>query len=96
MEFEWDEGKDAANRTKHGVSLGEALLIDWSSGVTVRDDRRDYGEPRWIRFALLSGRLHTCVFTGRAEALRIISLRKSSSREIRKYGTTTPKTDDRF
>lgn len=93
MEFDWDEGKDAANRAKHGVSLGQATLLDWSSGVTVQDDRRDYGEQRWIRFALLNGRLHTCVFTARTQALRIISLRKSSSREIRKYGTTTPKTD---
>ena len=94
MEFEWDEGKDAANQVKHGVSLAQAARLDWITGTTVRDDRRDYGEDRWIRYAGLDGRLHSCAFSIRNGVLRIISLRKSSNREIRKHGTAAPKTDD--
>ena len=94
MEFEWDAGKDAANRQVHGVALADAVRLDWARGTTLRDDRHDYGEPRWIRYTLLEQRLYSCVFTARAGVLRIISLRKSSSREIRKYGTATSKTND--
>jgi uncharacterized protein len=94
MEFEWDEAKDVANRAKHGVSLGEAALLDWQLGVTRPDDRRSYQELRYIRYALLNGRLHTCAFTYRLDTIRIISLRKSNRRETVKYGQTETNTND--
>ncbi len=86
MDFEWDEAKDAANRAKHGIGLGEAGRMDWSAGVVIGDKRRDYGEPGYTRFAPIDGRLQTCAFTLRSDAIRIISLRRSNKREIRKHG----------
>jgi uncharacterized DUF497 family protein len=87
MEFEWGEAKDAANRAKHGLSLADAVRLDWTSGIVVVDLRQAFGEVRLIRYAPLDGRLHVCVFTERNARLRIISLRKANQREIRDYGT---------
>ena len=86
MEFEWDDGKDAANRAKHGVSLGQAVRLEWKEGRDIQDSRFDYGETRVTRYALLDGRLHVCVFTTRKEVRRIISLRKANERESIAYG----------
>lgn len=86
MEFEWDEAKDAANRAKHGLALRDAALLDWVRGRTVPDQRQDYGEARFVRFARINGRLHVCIFTQRQGRRRIISLRKANRREIRDHG----------
>ena len=86
MECDWDESKDAANRAKHGVSLAQAVRLDWTRGKDVMDLRADYGEDRIIRYARLDARLFACVYTVRSGRLRIISLRKANRREIRDYG----------
>jgi uncharacterized protein len=93
MDFEWDIAKDAANIAKHGVSLGDAMRLDWNVGVTISDNRQDYGELRYTRFSQIDGRLYTCTFAWRERAVRIISLRKSNKREIRKYGQGIPDTN---
>ena len=91
MEFEWDAGKDAANRAKHGVSLAEAVNLDWEAGQTRPDLRRDYGEGRTEILARLGDRLHQCVFTMRDGAILVISLRKANKREEGRYEQARPK-----
>jgi uncharacterized DUF497 family protein len=86
MEFEWDEAKDAANRAKHGLGLGEAARMDWARTVPAVDARADYGEARLIAYAPIDGRLHVCVYTLRGRKRRIISLRKANKREERAHG----------
>ena len=86
MEFEWDDAKDAANRTKHGVSLADAVGLDWEVGVDLIDSRGTYGEVRIIRYARIESRLWVCVYVYRNEKRRIISLRKANKREIIYYG----------
>ena len=86
MEFGWDQEKDAANRAKHGIALGDAVRMDWEKGRDIFDDRFDYGENRIIRYALLDTRLHVCVYTLRNHTRRIISLRKANERERVTYG----------
>lgn len=85
MEFEWDETKDAANRAKHGLSLAEAVRLDWVGGEIEVDDR-DYGELRLIYYGPLDGRMMVCVHTLRGQARRIISLRKANKRERIAHG----------
>ncbi len=89
MEFEWDEAKDRENRRKHGLALGEAVLLDWVGAKAVADGRADYGEVRQLAYAYVDGRMHTCVFTLSDGVRRIISLRKSNIREKRDHGTAT-------
>lgn len=86
MEFEWDDGKDAANRAKHGLGFDVVHQLDWADARPVRDLRSDYGEPRYIVYARLGLRLHACVFTLRKGRIRIRSLRQANKREERDYG----------
>ena len=79
--IEFDPEKDAANIAKHGVSLGLADRIDLAGAVIFPDDRRDYGEPRWLAYHDIGERLHVLVFTERGGTIRAISLRKANDRE---------------
>ena len=56
------------------------------STITVRDDRKDYGETRYISIGMLDGRMVVVVWTPRGVARRIISLRKANGREQEIYG----------
>lgn len=48
MEFEWDEGKNAGNLAKHGVSFELARQFLWAEAIIELDARRDYGELRYV------------------------------------------------
>jgi len=89
MEITHDPAKDAANQAKHGVSLTLAAELEWDSLWAEPDARRDYGEERFIGFAIREDRLYCVVFTDRGEGeasqRRIISLRKANPREVRNY-----------
>ena len=54
--------------------------------LTVEDDRRNYGEGRFITVGLLDGGMVVLVWTPRDDAYRIISMRKANERERRIYG----------
>jgi uncharacterized DUF497 family protein len=86
MEFEWDPAKRAANLAKHGLDFADAGEFDWLNAVIRVDDRRDYGEVRFLAWAQFRGRMHSVVFTRVGSAIRIISFRKSNKMEIRRYG----------
>ena len=85
MEFDWDEEKDAANRAKHGVGLGDAVRLEWDEGQFRPDRRFNYGEERQEVLANLDGRLFSCIYTMRGHVFRVISLRKANRREQRRY-----------
>lgn len=86
MKIEFDPGKDAANRLKHGISLAASADLDFDQATVIEDHRFDYGEPRFIAYAPLNGRLHVLWFTWRADRLRVIGLRKANTRERKRYG----------
>ena len=48
MTFEWDTAKNQTNIRKHGVSFETAQRIFEGSVLTWFDDRKDYGEDRYI------------------------------------------------
>ena len=48
MDFEWDEEKNTANQEKHLISFEEAVSIFDGPVLRVLDDRKDYGEERYI------------------------------------------------
>ncbi len=88
MNIEFDSVKDAANVAKHGVSLTLAAKIEWSDVLCAPDTRRDYGEVREIGFTIIEQRLYVVVFVQRSAVMRIISLRKANSREVKLYDET--------
>ncbi|MDR2724532.1 MAG: BrnT family toxin [Candidatus Adiutrix sp.] len=85
MNFEWDENKCCQNLKKHGVDFGEAALVVASAPVILEDDRRDYGEPRYLAFGEMEGLLFVVSFTFREEAIRLISARRGNIRERKRY-----------
>jgi uncharacterized DUF497 family protein len=54
--------------------------------LTAADDRRDYGEARNITIGFLDDRMVVVVWTLRAGAFRIVSMRKANDREQALYG----------
>lgn len=83
--IDFDPNKDASNSLKHGVSLLEAVDIEWNDAVHWRDDRHDYGECRMCAIAYIGVRLYYIVFVDRVDVRRIISLRKANYKEIKRY-----------
>ena len=61
----WDETKRLANLAKHGVDFAVAQGFDWETALTAVDDRRDYGEGRFISIGYVGLRLHVMVWTPR-------------------------------
>jgi uncharacterized DUF497 family protein len=48
VRIEFDPAKDAANQTKHRVSLSMAGELDWEAALVRVDDRVEYNEMRMI------------------------------------------------
>ena len=61
---------------KHGVGLGDAVRLEWTSGVEELDERFDYGEVRIKTLAHLNGRIFACIHTLSHGRFRKIYLRK--------------------
>ena len=53
--------------------------------LTVEDDRRDYGEARFITIGFLDDAMVVLVWTPRNNGYRIISMRKANERERKLY-----------
>ncbi len=89
MDFEWDEEKNAANQEKHFISFEEAVTIFDGQVLRVVDDRKDYGEDRYIvhgELVLEEGKTVIIVITTeRGSKTRIISARTGSRKERSKY-----------
>ena len=85
MRFEFDPGKDRANRAKHGVSLILAVELDWESALVWVDGRFEYEETRMIALAPKTEILYYVAFVDRGEVRRVISLRHANRREVKHY-----------
>lgn len=87
--FEWDEGKNRANRKKHGVSFEEArsAFLDENARV-VPDPEHSDEEDRFVPLGL-SASLHILVvchcYREDESVIRIISARKAHREEQRQY-----------
>lgn len=90
LQFEWDEKKAQTNQVKHRVSFLTAAAMFANQILERVDDRKDYGETRFIALGRVETDVYRVVFTWRGENLiRIISAQRASrdEREIY-YGAT--------
>jgi uncharacterized protein len=89
LRFEWDEKKNRSNRKKHGVWFEEAQQVFDDPRALLFPDHNDSQDEE--RFLLLgtsaAGRLLVVVHCDREEGsvLRIISARKATSKEGKRY-----------
>ena len=81
----WDEAKRQATLRASGLDFADAEEIFEGRALTLRDERRDYGEPRWITAGWLRGRFVMIAWTPRGEGRRIISMRHGHADEEEYY-----------
>jgi uncharacterized DUF497 family protein len=79
----FDPAKEAKNLEKHHISLER--WVDLTVVALVRDDRFDYGEPRFRAYGLIDGKPYCLVFTLRNGTKRPISLRRAHAKELKRY-----------
>jgi uncharacterized DUF497 family protein len=86
MKFEWDERKNKSNIYKHGISFNEAKEIFNRKDIYTFFDLRSHEEDREISIGPLSNLiLITVVHTTRFDKIRIISARKATKKERKRY-----------
>ncbi len=64
-----------ARWSQRGLDFADAELVFAGRSMTLPDERRNYREPRYITAGWLLGRFVVVVWTPRAGARRIISMR---------------------
>jgi len=87
LNFEWDEEKAKANLKKHGVRFDEATTVFSDPfSITILDPDHSVDEQRYIEIASSDKRrVLVVVYTERGANIRIISCRRATSSERRRY-----------
>lgn len=84
MDFEFDLGKSAANKHKHGIDFERARLL-WNDPKLLEIPARTEDEQRWLVIGMLDGKHWSAVITRRSDNIRIISVRRSRDDEVALY-----------
>ncbi len=88
MKIEFDPAKSARNASERGLPFELTAELEWSAARVRTDERRNYGEDRFVALVPMSGRLYVVCYCIRGDARRIISFRKANKREERTYAKT--------
>jgi hypothetical protein len=82
---EWDPRKQRTNLEKHGIQFADPIAV-FDAVLAVTIPELGAGEDRFITMGLDGfGRLLSFVYTLRGEAVRIISARRATPSERRRY-----------
>ena len=87
MEIEFDPAKEARNLKKHGISLSEVERFEWGSAYVYPDDKH-HDEIRECAIGYIDNHLYYLVFVERFEKIRLISLRRATPKEVRRYANS--------
>lgn len=85
MPIEYDPAKRSATLQGRGLDMARAGEVFDGATLTVEDDRRDYGEDRFITIGFLDDAMVVLVWTPRDGSQRVISMRRANERERRLY-----------
>lgn len=85
MKLTYDLAKRAKTLKERGLDFADAAKVFAHRHLTVADDRKDYGEPRFITIGHAGERMVVLVWTPRDDGRRIISMRKANDREQEIY-----------
>ena len=86
MNIQFDNRKATSNLRKHGVSFEEAATALLDANALVSEDGDAEGEQRFVLLGLSAqGRLLTVCYTLRGEAIRLISARPATAKEVSYY-----------
>jgi len=84
MEFEFDPGKSAANRRKHGIDFVRAQAL-WDDPARVEIPARTTDEPRALVVGTIGPTHWSAVVTQRRGRIRLISVRRARKEEVALY-----------
>ena len=87
MSIEFDPAKRKTTLDIRGLDMARADEVFAGATLTVEDDRKDYGEDRFITIGFLDGRMVVLVWTPRNDTPRIISMRRANEREQALYAS---------
>jgi len=82
--FEWDDKKSDRNLTKRHFDFEFAARV-FDDAYTESEDRREYGEQRYLSTGVVDGILITVVWTPRGRLRRIITAWRATKRERQMY-----------
>lgn len=85
MEFEWDNEKFQKTQAERGLNFNDATPL-WEDPESIEIPARSETELRWAKIGRFNNQVYTAVFTLRGKKIRIISMRRSSSKEAVFYG----------
>jgi len=87
LNFEWDEDKAGENYRKHRVSFEEGVTVFGDPfSITIKDPHHSAHEQRYIDIGISEqGRVLVVSYTERGGSIRIISCRRSTRSERRRY-----------
>ena len=84
MKFEFDPEKSEANKVKHGIDFVEGQAL-WEDPDRLQLPARTQGEPRLMLIGRLGVKHWSAIFTIRDDRTRIISIRRSRTKEVEQY-----------
>ena len=88
MTFEWDKEKEKTNIKKHGIDFETASWVfNDSFRIERYDKEHSIDEDRYITIGEVCGRplVIYVAYTERKDVIRLISARKATAREKRRY-----------
>ena len=88
MKFEWDTGKNAANKAKHGISFELAVRVFADPNRLDRyDSDHAEDEDRWFTIGIVPPAILAVIYAERqgGDVYRIISARKANEHEQKEY-----------
>jgi uncharacterized DUF497 family protein len=85
MNYDWDRGKAAANRLKHGVDFADAVAV-FSDAMALTLEELSAEEQRFVTLGMNAmDQLLVVVYTWREDRIRVISARKAEPHERKAY-----------
>lgn len=81
IKITFDPAKREITLRRRGLDFADASEIFAGRHATIRDERMDYGEPRFISAGFLNARMVVLVWTPRDISRRIISMRFAHGKE---------------
>ena len=83
-EFEFDEAKSHLNKQKHGIDFVRARAL-WEDPDLIEIPARTTDEPRFVVIGRIGSRHWSAIITYRDDCVRIISVRRSRTEEVKIY-----------
>jgi uncharacterized DUF497 family protein len=94
VRFDWDESKNESNFRKHGIHFEIAIRVFQDPEYLTEQDREVDGEERWLTIGWIGDVMvvavaHTVEDEDEDMVVRIVSARKATRQESRRYEANT-------